>query len=452
MVETFRKIQNFVVRTYELALRDIQRPDLTLSRATAFLVLQIRLFYFVSRAFIRDRLLIRASALVYATLLSIVPLLALSFSLLKAFGFTDKMEPTLTQIFQPLGSDTVQKIVPPIIEYVNNINVGVIGAAGFLFLFFSILSIINNIERAFNDIWQIKKSRSLARKISDYISVLLLGPVLVFAILGITASVQSYKFVQIIHSMPGIRFLFNRTAPLIASWVFFYFLLTFIPNTRVKWKSALVGAVIGGTLWQISNYVFAQFIVASYQFGSKAAIYAGLATLPLFLFWLYINWAIILLGAEISFTNQNLGRLFFEKERDRYSHFYLENMALRIVLICGSRFDAGKEPPNAEDLSRLLNVPTSFINTVVGRLQSLHFLHATDESNTRYIPAQSLDKLRPIDILQALRKEGINPREDDRTTDFSKTTTALLNRIDAKLETDFHRITILSLIRKSEKT
>ncbi|HNR67278.1 MAG TPA: YihY/virulence factor BrkB family protein [bacterium] len=448
MMTFLRSIRNSVDRLLELAREDINHPDVTLSRLTEFLVLQIRLFYFVFRAFFRDRLLTRASALVYYTLLSIVPLLALSFALLNAFGFTQQMEPALNQLFQPLGEVAVDKIVPTIIQSVNNINFGVIGGIGVLVLLFSVLSIINNIERAFNDIWQIKKSRPLHRKITDYISVVLLVPLLLVVIIGLTASLQSIALVQKINSIPGFSFLFNKTVPLLASWIFFFFILTFIPNTKVKWKSALVATVIGGTIWQISNWFFARFAVTSYQYGPKAAVYAGLATLPMFLLWLYMNWAIILISAEISFINQNLSRLTVDEDKKLYSQSFLENIALKIVLRCSSRFDRGEQPPTTEELGQEFGVPTPYIETVTERLKELAFLHATDESKSRFVPAISLDKLKPIDIILALRRQGIDPEcTICQDKPVSEAVARFQQRVDRKLETGFRQTTIQNLVR-----
>ena len=138
-------------------------------------------------------------------------------------------------------------------------------------------------------------------------------PVLLSAVLGITASMQSNSFVQMLNKLPGVSIILTKSAPLLASWLAFYFLILFIPNTRVKFGSAAIGAIMGGTIWQIGNSIFAHFIVNSYQSGAKAALYAGFATLPLFLIWLFLSWSIVLLAAEIAYAQQNLKKITWIK-------------------------------------------------------------------------------------------------------------------------------------------
>jgi membrane protein len=442
---------------HQFITRDIWKADFTkVSNAKTFFYIQLQLIYFVMRSFIRDRLLIRASALVYATLLSIVPLLAFMFSLLKAFGFHNKLKPTLEHFFQPLGQQAVEMIVPRIVGFVDNINVGVIGAAGFFVLFFSTLSIINNIETAFNDIWRIKETRSLHRRISDYLSLILLGPVFVFAILGVTASLQSNAIVQAISKIPGIQFLFNTTAPFIASITVFLVFLKFVPNTKVKFHSALLGAVITGSLWQFSNWFFAHVITTSYQVGSKAAIYAGFATLPLFLVWLYIGWAIVLLGAEISFVNQNLTKLAYEKRNEDYSQYYLETLTLKIIFHIALRFQKGKTPPSTEELSKAFNIPEYLVNTVLQKLLAIKVIFSSnigskDSDFPRYVPAQSMESLTVYNLIQKLRKMGNNPKDKSKPSFVTRLVNKIQQKMDSSIYSSFDERSIIEVIRESKQ-
>ena len=399
--------------------RDIWQEDLSKLPAWRALIYRIlQLVYLVGRAFFQDRLLVRASALVYATLLSIVPLLAVMFSLLKGFGFTNRLEPFLNRILDPLGEQAKTTIVPTIVQFVENVNVGALGAAGFLILLISVLSIINNTERAFNDIWKVKRTRSLQRRFSDYLSVLIIGPVLLIAVLGVTASLQSNTIVQAFTHNAWFRFLFNKTAPFVATWIAFYFLYTFVPNTRVRFTSAFIGAFISGTLWQFSNWFFAHFIVSSYQTGAKAALYAGFATLPLFLVWLYISWAVVLLGSEISYAHQNLGKISWQDKSRGYSHQFWENLALKILIYCSEKFYKGKTPPDSHELARKFSVPDSLILDVVNGLLDQKLLLPLDDEPTRYVPGQSLETLKLKDVILKMKTYGHSPiihgRKDDR--------------------------------------
>ena len=192
IVELLKQIEQFITR-------DIWRLDFSqLSKLQAFFYRQIRIGYLVVKAFVQDRLMVRASALVYATPLSIIPMLAVMFSVLKAFGVHYKLGDMLEKVLrQPLGDQAVDTIVPKIVKFVDNASGGALGGVGLLLLFLAVLSIINNVERAFNDIWKVRRTKSLHRKFADYISMLLVGPVFVSAILGVTASLQSNAFVAV---------------------------------------------------------------------------------------------------------------------------------------------------------------------------------------------------------------------------------------------------------------
>ncbi len=414
-----KRLKDIWSKRYEWISADFWRPDVQLSRARAFSIYQIQLVYFVVRSFFRDRLLIRASALVYATLLSIVPILALMFSLLKAFGFHNKLEPALEQFLHPLGEEAVNRIVPTILNFVNNVNVGVIGAVGMLILLFSVFSIINNIERAFNDIWQVKKTRPFSRKLTDYLSILILGPVLVFLVLGVVASFEETGLFQLTR-LPVLNWIIDKGTPIVATWVAFYFILTFVPNTHVSFISASIGAILAGTLWQLSNGMFSNFIATSYQYSYKAAIYAGLATLPLFLFWLYINWSIVLLGAEISFTHDNLDRLTLEKDIHQYSKHYIENLSLKVILLSAIRFEQGGNPPTANEMSKLFREPEPLLQSVLSSCVQMKLLLVTNEDQNGYIPHQATHSLSLAAIIDKFRSTGISPRDEHHQKAISK--------------------------------
>jgi len=439
---------DFIASFRQFISEDIWNQDFTkLSRLRAFAYRQLQIIYLVARAFFQDRLLVRASALVYATLLSIVPLLAVMFSLLKGFGFTNRLEPFLNQLLDPLGEQAKNIIVPNIVHFVENVNVGALGAAGFLILLVSVLSIINNIERAFNDIWKVKRTRSLQRRFSDYLSVLIIGPVLIIAVLGVTASLQSNSFVQAITHNTLIRVFFNKTAPFVATWIAFYFLFTFVPNTKVQISSAFIGALISGSLWQVSNWFFAHFIVSSYQTGTKAAIYAGFATLPLFLVWLFISWAVVLLGSEISYAHQNVGKISWEEKAAEYSQHFLESIALKILLFCGEKYYRGETAPTSNDIADKFNIPERVVNQVITKLLSTRLLLLLDEESSRYVPGQSIETLKVKDVLHRLRNSGLDNIDSKTDEDHISTAVARVqSEMDKTLAQKFGEMSLKDLL------
>jgi len=389
--------------TWEIWRLDFEQ----ISRLRAFFYRHLLISYLVARAFVHDRLLVRASALVYATLLSLVPLLAVMFALLKGFGFHNRLEGVLQRVLEPLGAEASQTVVRNVLRFVDNVDVGALSAVGLALLLFSVLSIINNIERAFNDIWKIRRVRSLHRRFSDYLSVLVFGPFMAFLIVGITASLQSVAVIQTISTIPGVRVLATRTAPLVVSWLAFLFLIVFVPNTRVRFSAAAIGAVVSGTLWQVANQLFAHFIVTSYQTGARAVLYASFATLPLFLIWLYISWAMVLLGAEIAYAYQNVNKITWEVRGDLYSPDYHEALALRILLNAAERFRRGAAPLSSGEMAESYSVPERLVNESLARLTELGYLYTVGRQHDRYVLGIDPDALTIDEILTGLRGAGL---------------------------------------------
>jgi membrane protein len=445
-----KPILEFLASLHQFLAKDIWRLDFNkVSRARAIFYRQVLLLYLVARAFVQDRLLVRASALVYATLLSIVPLLAVMFSLLKGFGITDQLEPTLKGMLAPLGPQAVDTLVGPIVNSVNSVSVSAIRAIGLILLFVAVLSIINNIERAFNDIWKIQKVRSLQRRISDYLSILLLGPVLVFTVVIL---LQKYTVVQTISDLPFLRSIANFLIPYIASWLLFFFLITFVPNTRVRLSSALVGAIIGGTLWQLANLFFARFIVTSYQIGSKAALYAGFAALPLFLIWLFISWATVLLGAEFAYAHQNITKISWEIRNDRYSEMYREAIALNMLILTGEKFLKGEPAPNRMDLADQFAIPERLANQILQELVDQGMLNIVDEEKSRYAPAKSLDSLKISDILRSRRTYGISIFPESKNDITDNLVRRIQEQFDDSLDKTFAELTLRDLIENKKES
>jgi membrane protein len=293
-----KKLSNFFTRkVWEMDIA-------ALGTYKSFLIKLLRLFYVALREFTEGQLTLRAMSLVYSTLLSIVPLIAISFSVLKAFGVHNQVvEPFLLKFLAPLGPKG-EEITFNIIGFVENIKVGVLGSFGLALLVYMVISVIQKIEKAFNYIWRIKKSRSFARRFSDYISIVLVGPVLMFSAIALTASLTNTTIVKKLISIEPFGTLFYFVAE-ISPYIFvsaaFTFLYIFLPNTKVKFSSALVGGIFAGVLWETTGWAFASFIVSSTKY---AAIYSGFAILVMFMIWLYLSWLILLVGAQISYYHQ----------------------------------------------------------------------------------------------------------------------------------------------------
>ena len=241
-------------------------------------VTTLRVIYVVVRDLADGQLTLRAMSLVYTTLLSMVPLLAVSFSVLKAFGVHNQIEPMLLNLLAPLGDKGVE-ITTRIIGFVDNMKAGLLGSLGLAFLIYTVISLLQKIERTFNFTWHVTQNRPFAQRFSDYLSVVLIGPVLVFSAIGITASVLSMDVVQklaAIEPFGNLIELGSRLVPYLLIIAAFAFIYIFIPNTKVRAGSALVGGLVAGILWETTGWVFASFIVTSTKY---TAIYSTFATL-----------------------------------------------------------------------------------------------------------------------------------------------------------------------------
>ena len=287
------------------------------------------------------QLTLRAMSLVYTTLLSLVPLLALSFSVLKGFGVHRQVEPLLFRFAEPLGPKG-EELARNLVSFVDNVRVDVLGSVGLAFLLYMVISLVRKIEDGFNHIWRVRPSTNFATRMSAYISVILIGPVLIFTALGLIASISSNTLVQkllTIEPFGTSLLLAGKLVPFILVIAAFLFIYIFIPNNRVQFTSALTGAVVAGVLWSTTMFLFSGFAASTTRYD---AIYSGFAVLVLFMILLYLNWLILLLGAQISFYHQNPQFLRSGRARIYLSNRLREELALLVMYLVGEDFSRGQ--------------------------------------------------------------------------------------------------------------
>ena len=300
----------------------------------------VRTLLILGRDLTVGQLTLRAMGLVYTTLLSIVPLLALSFSVLKAFGVTNQIQPMLQRFLEPLG-EKGEEVALRIGQFIENMNVGVLGAVGLVLLMVTVISLMHKIEESLNFIWHIPRPRRITERFSRYLSVLLVGPILVFSALGVTATVMNIETVRELLAIDALGqavSMFSRLLLYLLVIAAFTFVYLFIPNTRVELGAALVGGIAGGIAWQSAGWAFAVFVATSNQY---AAIYSGLAILVLFMIWLYLSWLILLFGASVAFYVQHPEYLFARGGEPRLSNRMRERLALSAMSLVAERFLAG---------------------------------------------------------------------------------------------------------------
>lgn len=389
-----------------------------------------RVAYVVIRDMLDGQLTLRAMSLVYTTLLSLVPLIAVSFSVLKGFGVHNQVEPILLNLLAPMGEKGIE-ITEKVIGFVENIKVGVLGSLGLFLLLYTVVALIQKIERSFNYTWRVTQVRPLAQRLSDYLSVVLVGPVLIFSALGITATVTGAEFVQKLSQVePFGQFihLVGTMVPYLLVIAAFTFIYTFVPNVKVKIKSAAVGALVAGVLWESMGWVFASFVVNSAKY---AAIYSAFATLIMFMIWLYLSWLILLVGASIAFYHQHPEYLTRQMRVLKISNRLKEQAALQIMYLIANRFYHHQQPWSVEELSRRIGVPMGVVETVVNMLQTGELLKATDASPRGLLPAQPLELTGIKDILDVVRAADENPYLNPDRMNTHASIQQLLDEIDS---------------------
>jgi membrane protein len=367
------------------------------------LIVLLRLFYKVGQEFDSGEITRRASSLVYTTLLTIVPLLAVSFSMLKAFGVHNMLGPFLGNFLAPLG-EKGDEITVHIIGYVDNIHVGLLGAIGLAGLVYTVMNTIQQIETAFNYLWEVSEQRSLLQRFRDYMGALLAGPVLIFAAIGITTSIMNNSVARAITSIGPLGFalfLAGKLLPYLLISVAFTLMYYLLPYTKVRLKSAFAGGVAAGILWQAGSWAFARFIVSSTQY---SAIYSGFAILLLSMIWLYYNWLILLTGAKVSFYHQFPVLLRIRDDRILYGEWYTQRLAIIVMYIIGYDYFHGQHRWALPDLIERLRIPKGAVQTVLGALEKSGLLVRVDSDKT-FMPARDIETIKLSEIVASVRDE-----------------------------------------------
>jgi membrane protein len=367
----------------------------------------VRTLFVLVRELADGQLTLRAMSLVYTTLLSLVPLIAVSFSVLKGFGVHNQLEPMLLNLVAPLGPKGVE-VADKIVSFVENMRVGVLGAMGMGLLLYTVISLIQKIESAFNHMWHVETRRTLARRFSDYLSVILIGPVLVFSAMGVTASIMNTAVVQTLVSIEPfgtLMLLVSKLLPYLFVIAAFTFVYLFVPNTRVRFKSALVGGAIGGILWQTTGILFASFAAGSTKY---TAVYSGFAILILFMIWLYLSWLILLFGAKVAYLFQYPEYIRLGGGKMVLSNRLRERVTLMIMALIAESYYHNGQPWTVGMLAGRLKLPDHIISEITGILKQHGVLVETGDDPPGYLPLHDPESLALVELLQIVRSAGEN--------------------------------------------
>jgi membrane protein len=425
-------------------------PTDSMPKVKQFAITALRIGHLLIRDLSDGLLNMRAMGLVYTTLLAIVPLIAVSFSVLKGFGVHNQIEPALLNLFAPLGEKGIE-ITNRIIEFVDNIKVTVLGSVGLALLFYTVVSLMQKIERAFNYTWRVSEHRPFSQRFSDYLTVILIGPVLVFTALGVTATIEQHQVVRAAMQVEVIGVFMHflgRIIPYLLVTSAFTFIYIFVPNTKVKIKPALIGGVVAGILWETVGWGFAAFVVNSAKY---AAIYSAFATLIILLIWIYLSWLILLVGGSIAFYVQHPERRNLQSRILRLSNRMKEKLALMIMALVGQNYYQQREPWTVENLSKRLKIGTEACGMMVTILESAGLLIPTADDPTTYVPGHALETLRLQMIVDVVREAGETSYLSPNKLPAVETVDALYEGMESAIDTALAGRTLLDLaIPRSE--
>ncbi|MEA3543868.1 MAG: YhjD/YihY/BrkB family envelope integrity protein [Thermodesulfobacteriota bacterium] len=398
------------VKISELKLREKikhllwEQNPADLSFLQRILLRQVQTIALVSRDFSINQCLLRASALTYYTMLSLVPLLALTFALLKAFGVQNLLQPLIIEKLN-VGDGQAADVI---LGYINNTQVTQLGAVGLIFLIVAVVSLLTNVEKSFNHIWGVKEVRPLLRRFADYLSVILAGPVLIISAISMTSMLASNSLVQKFIEMKLVGtliLLLFKVAPFFFMWLAFTGLYIFMSNIKVEWRAAFVGGVVGGTLWQIAQVGYVHFQVGV---GRYNAIYGTMAALPIFMVWLYLSWVIVLFGLSVCYAKQNLRTSGRDLRGSEVSRNSFEQVALALLVTLADRFAKGEPPLSNGQLANFLFIPPRLCRSIIGLLLKIGFVSelCTLAGRCQYQLGRSAEDLSVAEILKKMGDFG----------------------------------------------
>jgi len=389
-----------------------------------------------------DVLDLQAISLTYSTLLSLVPFLAVMFSVLKAFEIQNALEPFLTQMLQPLGANA-SEVTKRIIDFVDNLRVGILGAAGVAMLFYTVVTLVAKIEDALNRIWRLPRSRTWGQRITAYLSVVLVGPVMVFTALTLTASAQSYWLVERLVQIGFVSYIFTLTTnvmPFVLFCATFTFLYKLIPYTYVRLSSALIGGATAGILWQLIGTAFAVFVANSARY---AAIYSSFAIMIVFLIWVYVGWLIFLIGAEVAYFHQHPSAFLREALPGGKGHRFREWLALSALVEITRRHLSESPPWEATELASYLGV-SSLDNLFDDFVRAGILLRSVEPEGIALArPPEAVSVKEVLDIVAGSNAPGV---------ENAGPATQVLIRRDQAIERAMEGMTLRSLVAEPPST
>lgn len=381
------------------------------------------------RGFDEDKCQLRASALTFYSLISIVPVFAMAFGIAKGFGFEKVLEEQLRDKLAG-HEDILANVIDFSHSLLANTQGGLIAGIGLVMLFWAVLKVLGHIEYSFNDIWGIKEQRSIGRKFADYLSLMLICPVIIILSGGATVFIATQanlileKFAILGTFSPIVFFLLNLL-PYTLLWGLFTFLFVFMPNTKVRISSGLIAGIITGTFFQVVQWGYITFQVGVVKYN---AIYGSFAALPLFLIWLQLSWLIVLYGAELAFARQNVDTYEFEPDALQASHRLRTLLSLQITHHLIMNFARGGKPLTAQQISNQLEIPIRFVNDLLFELVKCDIVSVVEiegDGEKGHQPAIDINVLTIQYVVEAMENRGLNTLPFAHSSEFASLSASL---------------------------
>ena len=439
-VTLFKRISHFL--THNLWRVRLDKVD----KKQGFFIRQLRIFSLAINGFNEDKCLLKATALTYYTLFSIVPIIALAFAIAKGFGFEQSLQQDLLLKFQDQKDILTQAFVYAD-KMLANTKGGLIAGVGIVLLLWSIIKLLSSIENSFNEIWEIKRDRTWTRKITDYLSIMLIGPIFIILSGGLTVWLKTgldtvASNVEIIS--PATVVLLKLFA-FGLMWGMFIFLYMALPNTKVTFKGAAMGSLIAAILFELLQwaYVSSQIGVASYN-----KIYGSFAALPLFLIWVQYSWFVVLFGAELTFAHQNVDHYELESDINNISDRYKRVIALLIVNVVVKNFNEGKPALTSVEIASKLDLPLRLARLIINEFIEtgvFNEVRMPNDKETGYQPGISDSKLTVKFIIDKLDEKGVNELPIDDSRELA-TVNRLMQEMDQVLNTNKGNMLVKDLV------
>jgi len=418
------KAINFIrVDIWRIRAKDI-------SRTRYFFIKQLRIFLLATRKFAKDKCPLRASALTFYSILSIVPIVAMAFGIAKGFGFQMFLEEQLLEKF-PGQEEVMNRVVTFAHSLLENTRGGMIAGIGIVFLLWTVIKLLSHIELSFNDIWYVKKSRTYGRKFSDYLSIMLISPILFFLSSSVTVFITTQitvitQKVALIGMLSPAIFFMLKLIPYCLIWILFIFMYILMPNIKVNFSSGLIAGVISGTIFQIVQWAYVDFQVWMTKYN---AIYGSFTVLPLFLIWIQLSWMIVLFGSEISSARQYVDTYDFEPDRRSISTAFKKLLSLNITYLIISTFSKGEMPLTASNISQTLEIPIRLVQEILDELVEIDILSNTERKDNNkevfYQPARSINLITIKSVIEAMEQKGVNNIPIAQTAELTSLSNAL---------------------------